>query len=429
MTEGCRALPPDTARSRRFHRQWVLVVLATLSGAAMWSFVYVRDRMAELPELRTVSIERGDLRLTVKATGTVEPEDIVEVGATVAGKIVEFASDADSQEPIDVGSRVAKNCALLQLDRQLYEVELQKAQAARRLVEAELGRLTTQLNQATREWERAERLRGTNSQSDFDKIVTAREAAAAELAVGRARLERAIAEERQAEINLEKTTIRSPIDGVVLDRRANLGQNVGAGSSGLFLLTTQLDQLRIRATVSETDVGKVRIGQPVTFTVDAHRDRTMTGRVKKIFLNARLHGNFVTYDVLIAADSPTTTLLPHMTADVEFETVKREQAWLVPSSSLGWWPSPEQIAPAYADITRPIASAESQTGNSAGEAAVIWVPTDNDQVRPMPIRVGINDGMLAEVVGEGFREELPVVVGTVKKTALARIIPSVKTIR
>ena len=259
--------------------------------------------------------------------------------------------------------------------------------------------------------------------------MTAYETASADSAIGLARLEQSVAEARQAEINLERTTIRSPIDGVVIDRRANLGQNVAAGTSGLFLLARNLDGMRIRASVSEADVGKVAIGQPVTFTVDAYRDRTMTGRVEKILLNARVHGNFVTYDVLVSVDGPTTMLLPHMTADVEFETVKRERAWLVPTSSFGWWPSQEQIVPDFATFKRPAASDQTRNGPGEGDVAVVWVSAGDDRVRPLSVNVGIDDGVLSEVIGRGLRAELCVVVGTVKKTPLARIIPSVKTLR
>jgi HlyD family secretion protein len=405
----------------------MLILLVACS--AVWGTIYVRNRMSSLPELRTVAIERRDLRLTVKATGTIEPEEIVEVGADVTGKIEMFGSDVDRpDEPIDVGSRVTKGSVVVQLDRQMYEVEWQKAQAALRLAEAEVAGLETQLKQAERDLERAQRLRNTNSQSDFDKIVTAHEAAVAELAIGRARREQSIAAARQAEINLERTSIRAPIDGVVIDRRANIGQNVGAGTSGLLLLAKNLDRMRIRASVSETDIGKVIAGQPVTFTVDSRRDATMTGHVEKIMLNARIYGNFVTYDVLVGIDSPTTMLLPHMTAEVEFETVKREQAWLVPTNSLDWWPRHEQIDPAFARVKPPAEFDKKTNVKVEGEAAMVWVPVDNGHVRPLQVHLGIDDGVVTEVIGVGIREGLPVVVGIVKETTLARIVPSVKTL-
>ena len=402
-------------------------MLAGLVGAL--GAKYIRSRMSALPQLRTVKMERRDLCITVGTTGTIEPEEIVEVGASVAGKIVSLGRNiGDPNQSIDVGSRVAKDSVLVQLDSQLYEVGLQKAQASLRLAEAEVGRLETQLHQANRDLERAQRLRDTNSQSEFDRITTAYEMAQAELAIGRARREQAAAEVKQAEINLEHTTIRAPIDGVAIDRRTNLGQNVSPGMPGLFLLARNLDRMRIRASVSETDIGKVVVGQRVTFSVDAHRDMTMTGRVEKILLNARIQGNFVTYDVLVAIDHPPTRLLPHMTADVEFETLKRERAWLVPTGAFGWWPSAEQIDPSSAAIKRQ-ESVSTTDGPAEGDSAFVWVPTEEGFVRPIQVRVGVDDGVVTEVIGEGFREEMPVVVGTIKRTALSRIIPSVKTVR
>lgn len=391
---------------------------------------HVRRSLDQLPELRTVNLEHRDLRITIRATGTIEPDEIVEVGAGVAGKIVAFGADSQNAgKSVDVGSRIAKDAVLAQLDAELYEVELQKAHAAWRLAEAESARLETHLKHTTRDLERARRLRETNSESDFEKIEALYEAAVAESAIGRARLEQAVAAAKQAEINLQRTTVRSPIEGVVIDRRANLGQHVGAGVSGMFLLARNLDALRIRTSVNETDIGKISVGQPVTFSVDSHRDRQLTGRVERILLNAKLQGNFVTYDVLVSIDGTASTLLPHMTADVEFETAKSEQAWLVPSSSLGWRPERELIDPAFADIEMPAESVEAAPQPKQGEAAVVWVPAADGRVQPLSVRVGIDDGVSTEIVGTGFHDGMPIVVGVVKKTALSRIIPSVKTFR
>lgn len=432
MSEIDRAATPAKQTRLRppFNRGRFVVLLMVCGIAIVGGARYVHERLAELPELRVVKVEHRDLRLTIRATGTVEPEEIVEVGAGVPGKIVEFGPDlAVPDAAIDVGSCTTRGAVLAQIDRELYEVEVQKAHAAWRLAEAEVGRLETQLKQCARDFERAQRLKDTNSQSEFDKVETAHGAAVAELAIGRARLEQAVAAAKQAEINLDRTTIRAPIDGVVIDRRANLGQNVGESHSGLFLLAKNLDSMRVRTTVNETDIGKVSIGQPVTFTVDSHRDRPLSGRVEKILLNAKLQGNFVTYDVLVAVDGPTTMLMPHMTADVEFETAKRERAWLVPSSSLTWQPDRELIAPAFANIeTSPEPNSEAEAFKQ-GDSAVVWVPAAGGRVQPLAVRVGIDDGVLTEVVGEGFHEEMPVVVGVVKKTTIARIIPSVKTFR
>jgi len=402
--------------------RWGFLFVALIGIAGVVGTIYVRDRMNELPELRTVNIERRDLRITVGTTGTIEPEEIIEVGAEVSGKIVGFGQDLKyPSKSITVGSLVTKGAILVHLDNELYQIELQKAQAARRLAEAEVGSLETQLQQAKRTLERAERLRSTNSQSEFDKIVAAHDLARSQLAIGRARLEQASAAERHAEINLARTTIRAPVDGVVIDRRANLGQAVHAGTVGLFLLARNLDHMRVRASVSESDIGKVNVGQAVTFSVDARRDTILTGRVERILLNARVHSNFVTYDVLVTIDDPTVNLYPNMTADVEFEILKREQAWLVPTAALQWQPSAEQTEKS----TPPI----DHDGQAESDAGVVWVQTGKGTVRPVAVRVGIDDGVQSEVISEGFRNGMPIVVGTVKKTTLARIIPSVTTHR
>jgi HlyD family secretion protein len=391
--------------------------------------LHVQRSLTRLPELRTVPLEQRELRIAIATSGTIEPSEVVEVGSLVAGNIVGFGEErGSSPESIEVGARVAKGSVLVQLDSEDYKLALQKAHAARRLADAEVTRLQTQLRQAGRDLERAQKLRDTNSESQFDQVVTAHEMAQSELAIAEARREQTLGQVQQAEINLSRTTIRSPIDGVVIDRRANLGQRVSASGPGLFLLTSDLEEMRVRASVSETDIGKVYVGQPVSFSVDAHREQVLKGRVEKVLLNARMQGNFVTYDVLVAIEGSTASLLPHMTADVQMETVNRQNAWLVPTESLRWWPREEFLADAAMATVPPAGVSQSQSPQE-GDTAAIWVPTGDGRVRAVPVRVGIDDGVQTEVMGEGFREDMPVVVGVQRETTLARIIPNVKTLR
>ena len=408
----------------------VLIGCVTVCGLLIAAaFCYVQSVNRALPELRTVRIERRDLVITIGTTGTIEPQEVVQVGPDVAGKIVSFGKDPENLEKsIGVGARVTQGTVLFQLDVEQYELSHQKATAAYRLAEADIARLEAQLQQAVRSLDRANQLRATNTQSAYDEIATGHEMAVALLAVGRARLEQAATEVRHAEINLKNTSVRSPIDGVVIDRRANLGQYVNIGHPGLFLLSKDLDHMRIRASVSESDVGKVKLGQVATFEVDAHRDIVMTGHVDEILLNARRQGNFVTYDVIVSIDRTDIELLPHMTADVEFEIVRRNRAWLVPSGSLQWWPAADQIAPATATMPLRL-TAESANRPSEGDSAYVWIPTSDGKVRALSVQVGVDDGVQTEVIGKGFKEELPIVVGVVHRTTLARIIPTAKTLR
>ncbi len=423
-------------RSRKFAKGLsVLVVASSLLLGGSW---HVRQRLAELPKLRTVPIKRGDLRMFIAATGTVEPNAVVEVGALVSGKVVAFGDGnqqtdvtVGEQSPIPVGTRVTQGGVLAQIDRQLYEIELQQARVAHRLAEAEAARLQTRLEQARRELERAERLRSTNSESQYDQIATGFAVAQADFKMALARTEQTASQIQYAEINLARTTIRSPIDGVVIDHRVNLGQHAGPASPGMFLITADLKQMRIRTSVSETDIGKVYPGQPVRFTVDGYRDAKLTGSVEKVLMNARVQGNFVTYDVLVQIDPSETTLLPHMTADVQLETVNRSNAWLVPSESLNWQPNLERQANAGRENgqTFDAAMVEKSVIEKSNAPPCIYVAADDGRVRAIPVRVGVDDGTKTEIFAEGLQESMPIVVGTIRETTLARIIPSVKTLR
>jgi len=422
-------IPVEAPRPRRNRFRLGILSCSLLGFILVLLGSYVRRQISQLPELRTVKIERRDLRITVGTTGTIEPEEVVEVGARVAGVIEQLGADPRNRnQQVDVGTSVRKGAVLVQLETELYKVAREKALAATQLAEAEIGRLRTQLGQAQRILDRARRLRKTNSESDFDKILTAHEMGKSELAIGLARLAQATAVAKQAEINLARTTIRSPIDGVIIDRRVNLGQSVSPATPALFLIARDLKRMRVRASVSETDIGKVFVGQVASFEVDAYRDQTLNGRVEKIQLNARTQGNFVTYDVLIRIEPGATKLLPHMTADVEFEIIRRENAWLVPSAALKWKPAASQIDPRVAN--RESFRGDRQRGqNSNKQVAFIWVPAGRGLVRPLRVKTGIDDGVLTEVVGKDFRKNMPVVVGKINRTVLARIIPSAKTVR
>jgi len=420
----------STLRRYKLTRRRLVVACFVVMACAIGLFaIYARNCLSALPELRTVMMQNRDLRITIGTTGTIEPAEVVEVGALVSGTVIGFGKDpATSTKPIEVGTHVTQGTILVRLDRQPYEVALRKAKASEQIGAAEVRGLETQLRQAKRELQRAQRLRATNSESVFDKVVTAHDLAQADLAIAQARREQALAEVQQAEINLARTIVYSPIDGIVIDSRVNLGQNVSTANSGLFLLAHDLDHMQIRASVSETDIGKVHRGQPVSFTVDAHREQILNGHVASILLNARVQSNFVTYDVLIDIAGTTEMLLPHMTADVEFEIQQRQKAWLVPGESLRWWPSDEQIADSTPRIAPPEGAADPPAPQK-GDVAHLWIPTGDGHVRSMRVRVGINDGVHTEVIGDGLWDEMPVVVGSIRETTLARIIPSVKTFR
>ena len=270
----------------------------------------------------TEKVTRGDLTAAISATGTVEPEDVIDVGAQVAGRIVFFGKDKNGRE-IDYGSEVEAGTVLAQIDDALYAADAAQARAAAVRAEADLGQLQAKLFQAKRDWERAQKLGPSDalSQSDYDAAKSAFDVAQANVAVGRAAIGQAQAALRRAEQNLSYCTIKSPVKGVIIDRRVNIGQTVvsSLNAPSLFLLALDLKRMQVWVSVNEADIGSIHTGQPVSFTVDTYPGQVFRGEVGKIRLNATMTQNVVTYTVEVITDNSDGRLLPYLTANVQFE--------------------------------------------------------------------------------------------------------------
>jgi HlyD family secretion protein len=326
---------------------------------------------------------------------------------------------------------------LAKLDDSPHQAEVDRAQADLKLVESEVKRSCVRRDQAERDVQRAGQLLDTISVGEWEGIRAEFEIAEADLAMSEARLEQAKIAARQAEINLGYTIIRAPVDGVVIDRRVNVGQTVVAGlnAPSLFLLARDLRQMLVWAAVNEADIGDIRVGQKVNFKVDAFRDRTFTGTVSQIRLNASLMQNVVTYGVVVDVDNTDGTLLPYMTAKLQFEVARRPQVLLVPNQALRWRPTWDQVSPAArAGLTRPEATptlptelskrmADDDLGAEEGteprvevDEPTIWVLEDDGLVRPVPVQTGLTDGMTTEVTAGVLEPGTAVVVNVLRKT-------------
>ncbi|MFO0202648.1 MAG: efflux RND transporter periplasmic adaptor subunit, partial [Alphaproteobacteria bacterium] len=215
-----------------------LLLLLLVSGSVASWWAWQRD-WREPPQFRSLQAEQGDLVIAVSATGTVEPEEVVDVGAQIIGLIEEFGPDPDRPgKTIDYGSKVTEGAVLGRIDDSPYQAELEKAEANLKVIQADLKRSEAQMKEAQRAFDRAQVLRDTNSGSDYDRAESQFEMAKADVAVSKARVEQAEIQKKQAEINLGFTTIKAPIEGVVIDRRVNVGQTVVAGlnAPSLFLI-------------------------------------------------------------------------------------------------------------------------------------------------------------------------------------------------
>ncbi len=401
--------------------KWVSLIglLAVLLGGGAW---YLARQQAPVAEFRTSPVVRQDLTATIGATGTLEPEEVVDVGAQVDGQIIAFGADPNQPgKLIDYGSNVDQGMVLAKIDDRLYRYDLENAKAAvdsgRSAVvkaQADLGQMQAKLFQATNDWNRAQQL-GPNSgvsQSELDQykanfLVAKANVEDQNAAIDQARTAQAqyAAALEKAQQNVDYCTITSPVKGTIIDRRMNAGQTVVSAMSApsLFLIAKDLRRMQVWAAVNEADVGSIHAGEPVTFTVDARPGQTFHGTVGKVRFNASMTQNVVTYTVEISADNDDRRLLPYLTANVKFELDRRPHAQVVPNAALRWVPRDDQVAPAADAAAPPAVTAAAATDPALDELrdhGTVWLVAGNGRVRPVRVRVGVSDGAVTEVAAE-----------------------------
>jgi HlyD family secretion protein len=253
----------------------------------------------------------------IRAIGTVEPEDVADVGAQVSGVIQELGA-------FDYGSNVKKGSVLARLDRTNYKAEVAKAESALKRAQANLKVAKSKAILAERELDRVKKRTDDKRADDSDLEVAKAAAAVAkdEILVEEAAVEQAKAVLDAALAQVDYTTIVSPIGGVIIDRRCTVGQTVSSRSDApsLFLIAKDLKRMTVWTSVKEADIRNVSVGQAVTFTTDAHPGETFKGKVTQVRLNATIQGKEgVVYTVVVATDNGDLKLLPYLTAEVSIE--------------------------------------------------------------------------------------------------------------
>ncbi|HSW46143.1 MAG TPA: efflux RND transporter periplasmic adaptor subunit [Phycisphaerae bacterium] len=293
-------------------RVLVLVVLASAAGVAWRTF-----RNEESVEVRTATLIQGPLTLAVTTTGRLSPTIEVLVGCEVSGTVEAIM--------VDHNDMVSKGQVIARLKPELYRAENEQAKANLARAKAELDRLMVQEREAKREYERVHKLFQGNSASEHEdkNMLAAYDAAKANTAAGQAAIESADSQVSLTQYHLDRTVITSPIDGVVLDRRVDVGQTIAATlqTPVLFVLAGDLSRMDLQADVSESDIGFLCPGQTARFTVNAYRDRSFVGIVHQVRNQPRTVSNVVTYTVVIKVDNPEHMLRPGMPADVTIEVV------------------------------------------------------------------------------------------------------------
>ena len=308
-----------------------LVVLIALSSGAYFIF---RSNENE-QKFRTEKISKGDIVQSITASGTVNAVTTVLVGTQVSGTIKAIYADFNS--------RVRKGQLIAQIDPALFEAQVDQARANLVTSKANLAKADVAVVDTKRTLGRNHQLFAKNliAQSDLDTAGTNYDSAVAQVNANKALVEQAAAALRTAETNLRYTRILSPVDGIVVSRNVDVGQTVAASfqTPTLFNIAQDLTKMQIDTSVAEADIGKLQVGQPVEFTVDAYPDSPFKGKVSEIRNAPITVQNVVTYDVVVKVDNPELKLKPGMTANVSIIVANEKDVLRISNAALRFRPS------------------------------------------------------------------------------------------
>ena len=405
-----------------------LALLAIVAGGAGW---YWHSAQGSGVEYKTATVRRGDVVSSISAIGTLEPEEVVDVGAQVDGQIVSFGKDSNGHS-IDYRSPIEPNMVLARIDDTTYkadvdvaQAQLEQAKVAIQKGEADLAQANSKLLQAEHNWNRARSIGPSDalSQNDYDMYQADFESAKANVAVAASEIAQAKngvplaqAELDKAKRNLEYCTIYSPVKGVILDRRVNIGQTVvsSLNTPSLFLIGRDMSKMQIWASVNEADVGKVVPGAPVTFTCDTFPDRVFDAKVNSVRWNPTMNQNVVLYTVVIDVDNSKGVLIPYLTAKVQFEVEKSSDALIVPNLALRWVPATAtQVAPDARSTAKQTDDAPPAGHKPSKEHhGTLWVK-DGEFVRPVEVQLGVTDRVDTAVFSDQLKEGDEIITGDV----------------
>ncbi len=366
---------------------------------------------------RTAKLDRGNLLISVTATGTLQAVTTVQVGTQVSGVI--------SKLNVDFNDRVEEGQIVAELDRDLLQARLTQDRASLSRSEANLAKLEVERADAARNLERQKELfeRKIASQTDLDSADLRLQNAIAQIQIAKAELDQARSSVSMSEINLAHATIRSPISGIVISRSVDVGQTVAASLSAptLFTIANDLSKMWVLANIDEADIGQIQNGQKATFSVDSFPDREFEARVRQVRLQPTTIQNVVMYTVVLDVDNPNGILLPGLTANLSILVDRADNALRVPNAALRFEaPNPEEST-AAAPKTGAESAMPSNGGNrrgtkdDGGEAkpgkpgrVYLW---QNEQLNPVKIRIGRSDGAFTEILSGDVKEGDEIVLG------------------
>lgn len=363
----------------------IVLTLVIAGGVVAYRQFYAP---ASEPQYKTQAVEKGEVKQVVSANGTINPVTLVNVGTQVSGTVKKLY--------VDFNSKVEKGQVLLELDDALLAAQqkqskanVQSAAASLELATANEARMRSLFEQAY------------VSRQELDTTVQAKKAAEAQVQLARAVVEKDM-------VNLAYTVIRSPVSGVVVDRTVDVGQTVAASlqTPTLFKIAQDLSKMQIDANFAEADIGNIRVGQAVKFTVDAFAGRNFKGEVRQIRLSPTIQSNVVTYDVVVNVDNAEQLLMPGMTAYVSIAVEERKDVLLVPNAALRFKPAKVESAKKSGGDAAPKAGKPKHDAFSG----TVYVLQGGALV-PFSVTLGITDNRNTEIVGGDLKVGDQVVVG------------------
>lgn len=395
--------------SRKWLKPVVLILGIVAIGLSVWLWRLVNND--DVIQYRTVPVKRGDLTVSVTATGNLEPTNLVEVGIEVSGTIASVE--------VDFNDRVKAGQVLAKLDTDQLQAKLHQSKAALALMKATVQETEATVVETRNKLKRSMELRKQElcSPAECDAAQAAYDRAQASLARARAQVAQAQAQLDADQTLLEKAVIRSPIDGIVLKRQVEPGQTLAASlqTPVLFTLAHNLVQMELHVNVDEADVGQVKEGQLANFTVDAYPDRIYPAKISQVRYGAQQVEGVITYETVLKVDNSDLSLRPGMTATADIIVSRIKNALLIPNAALRFTP-PEQTKQKSGGgglvrqlLPRRPHSMRQQAGKAEPAQKQVWVLKDK-QASPVRLSTGASNGIMTEVLDGKLEAGMAVII-------------------
>ena len=419
------------------------IVVLVIAAGIVFGFTVLKRSNGNGLQYEKTAVDRGTITALVDTTGTLNPVTIVDVGSQVSGKILKIY--------VDFNSQVKEGQLLAEIDQSPFLTKVQQNEANYQSSKASLEKSRVTLANAEKQYNRAKSLfdKELISFEEFESSEVQYFSAKADLQSNEARLEQAKAQLDASKVDLEYTIIKSPIDGVVINRNVNEGQTVAASFQApvLFQIANDLTKMQVECSVDEADIGKVKEGQRVRFTVDAFPNDNFNGVVRQVRYSPEVIQNVVTYTTIVDVENPEMKLRPGMTATVSIVVGEAQNALRIPNSALRFQPPPEVMLALFEEMKRERQAARSESAQAEGQPTKqrpqqaqpgfqspsqmgaggmrermrdmgrVWIEDESGKLKMVFVKTGVTDNIYTEITGGEIKEGTEVITGEAAQTA------------